>query len=160
MQQITGHRFHEWEITNMKDIFLKLLSCLRSKSIFYQHIHWTSKNVVSFQDHLLAERLYNAVEDEIDPVAEKAMGICKDPSVVDPNIITAMVAEKLKLVPMFGKENGEMFKSALTMEQEFIKYCTDYSKIPGVSLGVQNMLADMADHAEGRVYLLQQRITK
>ena len=144
----------------MKEMFIKLLACTRAMSMYYQHIHWTSKNSLSFQDHLLAERLYGEVGSEIDGIAEKSIGVTKDASCVDLSLNIKLIGDKINTLPMMAKENAEMFKAALMMEQEFIACCTQYEKTPGITLGFQNMLAGMADHAEGRVYLLQQRINK
>lgn len=144
----------------MKEMFVKLLSCSRAMSMYYQHIHWVSKNSLSFQDHLLAERLYGEINGAVDSIAEKSIGVTGDPDCVNLQTNLMLIQEKIKALPMQSKENADLFKAALGLEQEFINYCTQYEKIPGVSLGFQNLLADLADAAEGRVYLLRQRLSK
>lgn len=136
----------------MEKYFLELLGCLRALSFGYQQIHWLSKSPAQFyQDHLLAERLYNGVEEEIDPVAEKAMGVTQNPDSID--LMKAIKIAQVKLESF--KPN---FAVMLEMEKNFIAYCAKYEKDSKSTLGMRNMFADMSDRAEGRVYLLQQRL--
>lgn len=143
----------------MKDLFINLLAHLRSLSLYYQTAHWSVKTSLFYQDHLLLERLYGEVGGEIDAVAEKAVGLT-DCDAVHLPISLKKVYEKVKNLPQKPTDNSDFFKSALQLEQELITLCTTSESMEGVSLGLKNMLADLADNAEGRVYLIKQRLNK
>lgn len=144
----------------MSEMFKHLLACHRALFLVYQQIHWASKNTISFQDHLLAERLYTLVNENIDPIAEKAVGVTKSIDPIDLNENIKLIFEKIKKAPKKTKENGDLFSFALTLENEVIEYCTEYEKSDKITLGFKNLLADLSDQCEGRMYLLQQRLNK
>lgn len=141
----------------MKDLFSKLLAHLRAMALYSQTAHWTVKNSVFLSDHLLFERLYNEVNAEIDGVAEKAVGLTGGDTVNLPMSLK-MVYEKIKTLPYNCSENSECFKASLALEQEFVVLCSQADKIPDATLGFRNLMADLADRAEGRIYLLKQRV--
>lgn len=144
----------------MKDMFKRLFGLARGLQFTYQQIHWLSKNTISYQDHLLADRLYDSIEAEVDPIAEKSIGVLKSIEAIDTIDSLKYMAGCFKNFPKSPKENAEMFKHALEKELELINHCEECCEAEGNSLGFDNMLADIADRAEGRVYLLQQRLNK
>jgi DNA-binding ferritin-like protein len=143
----------------MKDIFINLLSHLRATALYYQTAHWSSKTALFYQDHLLFERLLGSVNEEIDGVAEKAVGLVGIDGI---SLLVSLkkVYEKVKTLPQAPTENAEFFKAALGLEQELINLCTETEKVEGITLGFKNLLADLVDNAEGRVYLIKQRLSK
>ena len=48
-----------------------LLSCLRALRMSHHTAHWQVKGTPFYGDHLLFERLYTAIDDEIDGLGEK-----------------------------------------------------------------------------------------
>lgn len=118
-----------------------------------------------YGDHLLFSRLYEAVDGEIDPVAEKAVGLgCT--SNVNPQIIHAQV---LKLLSGSGSAStipmsSDLARKSLVAEMNFIKVldsCRESLEECGMlTNGVDNMLQDMADKHEGHIYLLKQRCSQ
>lgn len=141
----------------MKDLFQKLLAHLRALALYNQTAHWTVKNSVFMADHQLFERLYNEVNAEIDGLAEKAVGLTGGDAVNLPMSLK-MIYEKVKALPSNCPENGDCFKASLALEQEFINLCSIADKTPDATLGFRNLMADLADRAEGRVYLIKQRV--
>lgn len=144
----------------MEEMFKKLFGMFSAQVFVYQHIHWVSKNVVAFQDHLLAERLYGEVSGVPDTLAEKSIGVTGSMQAVDPLERVKAMAPTMKAIGKEQKENAELFRIALQKEQEIIEYCAECEQKAKVSLGFKNLLADLADSAEARVYLLKQRLTK
>jgi DNA-binding ferritin-like protein len=142
----------------MKEQFLELLSSVRALSWGYQQAHWISKNALFYQDHLLFERLYEGVDSEADLIAEKVMGITKDGANIGLLEVIKRAHKMLSSFPQNAKENSEMFKFMLAIEKEFVVYCTRCEADKTNSLGFKNLVADLADRSEGRMYLLQQRL--
>jgi len=135
------------------EIYQKTLATLRSLSLYYQTAHWVSKGSQYYGDHLLFQRLYEETTEDIDPVGEKAMGICQDEYAVS---LIQNIDFVYKIINNMDYEPDNVFESALKLERAFVKLCGDYVKTD-VSEGVKNMFAGLADKHEGHVYLLQQR---
>ena len=136
--------------------FKLLLSFLRALAHIYQYMHWRSAGTNYYGDHLLYERLYNSVEGEIDPVAEKVLGITNDSKSIHPiedmKYTSAIVTRFIK-----GEFNPESFAEiGLAAEKELIKLIEKMMS-GDQSDGVENMLQGIADKHEGHLYLLQQR---
>lgn len=140
----------------MKEIFSDLIAKLRLISLYYQTAHWTVKGTLFYQDHLLFERLYNAVNAEIDEVAEKAIGLTKDRSVVNLPDILDKVQEGASRLRFECKENVEFVREAIILEQELLGFLEGAAK--DCSLGCNDLLASIANTHEGHLYLLGQRV--
>lgn len=141
----------------MKDLFINLLAHLRSLSLYYQTAHWSVKTSLFYQDHLLFERLYKDID--LDAIAEKAVGLT-DCDAVHLPVNLKKVYEKIKALPQKPSDNSDFFKAALQLEQELIALCEAFESADGVSLGLKNLLADLADNSENRTYLIKQRLSK
>jgi DNA-binding ferritin-like protein len=137
-----------------------ILVCSKVLQDYYQHAHWTSKNTVFYSDHLLFSRLYDEAGKNIDGLAEKLLGIGQPSSMVDTTTLYKKAFGQLKGLPYSCKENVEYAKAALPIEEMLISYCVQVDEDPKTSLGVKNFVGQIADEAEGRVYLLKQRINK
>ena len=140
-------------------VYLKYLATL------HENHHWTCVGDPFYGDHLLFSRLYDAVDGEIDPVAEKAVGLgCT--SNVNPQVIHSQVLKLLggsggaSTIPM----SSDLARKSLAAELNFMKVidsCRSSLEEGGMlTNGVDNMLQDMADRHEGHVYLLKQRCSK
>lgn len=134
-----------------------LLAMLRAAQASHHHGHWVTKGSTFYGDHLLFEKLYTAIEEEIDSLAEKAVQQFGDKTV--------------ELVPQFEDitaclqkwtEEGDLFKRALLVEKTLQVAIEDYRqelKDSGyLSIGLDNFLAQLADSHETALYLLGQRV--
>lgn len=142
----------------MKENFEKILVYLRTLAIYYKTAHWQSHGPLYYGDHLLFDRLSKNVEEEIDGVAEKAIGLTQDVSVVNPVNHLKHVIEVLEIMPTEVEHNSEFVHTALQFEKRFLSFLEEISKEG--SAGFQNMVGDLADKHEGNVYLLNQRSPK
>lgn len=140
----------------MKDQLTELLIKLRLLSMYYQTAHWTVKGSLFYQDHLLFERLYSTVSEEIDGVAERAIGVTGDRSVVNLPEILEKVLDASKKLRYEPRENVEFIQEALDLENDLISFLEDSAK--GVSLGVNDLMASIASTHESNIYLLKQRL--
>ena len=140
-------------------VYLKFLSTL------HESHHWTCMGDPFYGDHLLFSRLYDAISDEIDTVAEKSIGLgCT--SNVDIRIVCSQV---LRLVSGVGSastipQSSDLARVSLVAELNFLKVidsCRDSLEEFGLlTNGVDNMLQGISDKHEGHVYLLKQRCSK
>ena len=64
----------EWSSTPYPQLSV-LLVYLRHLSFIHQNHHWVSKGEPFYGDHLLFQRLYAGVAEDIDTLAEKAIGL-------------------------------------------------------------------------------------
>jgi len=136
---------------------------LRYLAIVHQTHHWTAKGDPFYGDHLLFERLYNTVNDEIDEVAEKAVGL----GGID-NVSIALTGVQLAKLCSdheveFSMPNANsLARRSLAAEVEFLRVvgaCVESLEGSGLlTRGVDNMLAGIQDTHENNVYLLKQRV--
>lgn len=140
-------------------MFAELLARLRALYLYYQTAHWQSKSPLFYGDHLLFDRLYNAVVAEVDAVAENAIAATQDVSVVNLNESLKLIAATAVKLPTENKENATYFNAALMLELDLLKFLEDAEK-QDFSLGTRNMLAGLAEAHQGYVYLLRQRLSK
>jgi DNA-binding ferritin-like protein len=142
-----------------------VLSHLKFLATLHENHHWTCMGDPFYGDHLLFSRLYEAVDAEIDPVAEKAVGLAST-SNVDPLIIHSQIVKLLSGVGSASMipQSSDLARKSLVAEMNFLKVidsCRSSLEECGMlSNGVDNMLQDIADKHEGHVYLLKQRCSK
>jgi len=147
------------EILPVKSMSLQtILICVRSLSEYYQVAHWTCKNSTFFADHLLFERLYGEASSAIDSIAEKMIGVGDGADKLSLPVILKGIYEKTKSLPYLASENKVYCEAALAMENELQDYCAKYDSEAN-SVGCKNMVADLADKSQNRIYLLKQRLS-
>lgn len=134
-----------------------LLAKLRTLALYYQTAHWQSKGSLFYGDHLLFERLYNGVAEEIDGVAERAIGLT-GVAVVNLNKSLALMSSEAIKLPYECSENIQFFQASLLLEQDILKFLEEIE--PSLSLGSKDLIAALASAHESNLYLLKQRVTK
>lgn len=131
-----------------------LLARLQAMRDCYQSLHWSASGSPAYGDHLLFQRLYEALVEEVDSMAEKIVGLSGMPEVVSARNLDAARADVTASMDL-------SVAGMLMAERQFCE-----GVIPGVlgalegvglSEGLENFLQGMADTHEGHVYLLQQR---
>jgi DNA-binding ferritin-like protein len=139
-----------------------LLVYLEFLSKVHRTHHWIARGDPFYGDHLLFQRLYEGAGEEIDMVAEKAVGLGTI-SNVDLNFVTAQCH---RLVQNYGSSStiphpSELFRRSYQAEMTFLKVVThlvDSLKESGLlTRGLDNMIAGIEDKHESHVYLLKQR---
>lgn len=137
-------------------MFSELMARFRALSLYYQLIHWTLKGSWFFQDHLLAERLYNEVNEAIDGIAEKGIGATGSTQHVILLDQLARVTDIVSTFPMKVNVSADFFRAALTMERDLSIFLEGAAKAE-TDLGVQNMLLNLLEEGHQRVYLVRGR---
>lgn len=145
------------DIEYLSEILNQLLACLRAQSLSYQTSHWQVAGSHFYQEHLLLERLYNSVGEEIDILAEKISGLIGSDQVSLENQIPkmAMFLGSWAKIP-------DHLRRGLTSEeavQDILKQAYEDIKDSGLmTLGLDDFLMATANAHEGNIYLLQQSI--
>lgn len=135
-----------------------LLTFLWYLRIGHQKVHWSVKGNNYYGDHLLFQRLYEEVEAEIDPLAEKILGL-EGPTF---EILTPEDMLKLHLKFKGFELIEDPYERSLMANTLFLKGLQrvfDALEQSGqLTMGLEDMLTAMASKHEEHSYLLQQRV--
>ena len=138
-----------------------LLSATRALAMLHQSNHWRAFGDPFYGDHLLYERVYGAVDGDIDSIAERLVGLAGD-MMIDP-VISAAQAARILQDGMQTVESSpdDMVRIALEAEMYYLDMLeavvANLESKGLLSYGTDNMLAGIADKHEGLVYLLKRR---
>jgi DNA-binding ferritin-like protein len=142
-------------------LLLQLLAILRALHWSHWTLHWKVKGDPFYGDHLMYQRLYEAVVEEIDTLAEKIVGMYGSEAIHNLSVMAdshRFIAEHVRVV------GGDEFACALSMEehlQRALKTAYDELKASGeLSLGMDDYLMATASAHETALYLLRQRRAK
>lgn len=133
----------------------ELLYILNALNIFYKSCHWRCQGNYFYQDHLLFERLYGGIDDEMDGLVELIIGLTNDRAFADARLIN----ERTQVfTPTYGENNQENFVKALQLESLLL---SSIAAIPqGSDVGTYNHIAGIAQKHRSNVYLLKNSLTK
>lgn len=145
------------------DYLLKYVALHRMMVLMYQHCHWITRGTVYYADHLLFQRLYEKVSDEIDTIAEKSVGLSSEKAVC-PVHTTEMACKLMKsMFPNFdvSKDPHSIVEDLLVMEISFLEQNEAfYKKLEDedqMTLGMDDLIMTLHSSHEENVYLLKQR---
>ena len=145
------------------DTMIKYLAIHRMMLLMYQHIHWVTRGTAFFADHLLYERIYNKIAEEIDTVAEKSIGLSGEESACPIETTRLSLNLMESLFPDFNImcDPHNMVESLILMETEFVNQSNAvYKKLEEeeeMTLGLDDMLSSLHSSHEENLYLLKQR---
>lgn len=149
-------------VTNPTDPIARLLAATRAVAMIHQAHHWQTRGPLYYGDHLLFERLYNGTQEDIDGLAERAVGAADDPRLVgalQQIDATHRMMASIRIGELLSPQ-GMVVKS-LQAERSYleaIKAAYQHLQQSGrMTHGISNLLEGVADKHEGFVYLLQQR---
>jgi DNA-binding ferritin-like protein len=141
-----------------------LLVHLRFLALVHQTHHWIAKGDAFYGDHQLFNRLYDKVVEEIDSVAERAVGMGGEQNVR----LDLQVAQLYKLVrsseaSQTVPQNSGLARQSLVAECNFQKIikamCLSMKEDRSETPGIENLLQGIADTHESHIYLLKRRCT-
>lgn len=142
-------------------LLLQLLAQLRGLQWSHWNSHWKVKGDAQYGDHLLFDRLYTGVSEEIDTLGEKITAY------FGPQVITDLgtLTETTKFLSLAQHpDNGptDLYERALDLELIFqrslqVVYDT-VKRSKEMSLGLDDYLMATANAHETNVYLLRQRL--
>jgi DNA-binding ferritin-like protein len=132
------------------------VATLKSLAIIHQNNHWTTKGISFYGDHLLFERLYKSVLENLDEAAEKFLGLLGD------ECLSYEFQNELlgKVLAKYNNLEGSPVEMSLAAEKDFIKLSKDayncFEDEDKMTLGMDDMIMSISSKREGAVYLLQQ----
>lgn len=153
----------EWAGTPFAQLSVILVN-LRFLAFVHQTHHWSSAGDSFYGDHLLFDRLYSKVVEEVDLIGEKSVGL-GTPTNVD---LPLQVAQLARLVSTYGRSNtipqhDELAMRSLTAETNFLQavdsMVISLKETHVMSRGLDNLIAGIEDTHESHVYLLKQRMS-
>lgn len=143
-------------------VFLKALVHI------HQSHHWLTHGEAYYADHLLFERLYDQTLEDVDGVAEKAIGTRCPLDTMHPGLQARIVSHIVEKycgdgVQSTGSDNPKAYlEVSLLAETQFMACLAEIAKVMKekgeLTRGVDNMLAGIEDKHEGHLYLLRQRL--
>ena len=142
--------------TDPMKLLQNLLALLRAQNWLHHTAHWQAGGPDAYQLHLLFERLYTALPEQYDALAEK-MVAAYGPDSVDPK--TIMVGSLQWLIEW---TSGDPLATAIASEndlQAVIRLTYDALKSAGqLPTGLDDYLLALADDHDTHVYLLGQLV--
>lgn len=132
------------------------IATLKSLAIIHQNNHWTTKGSGFYGDHLLFERLYKSVLENLDESAEKFLGLFGD------ECLSYELQNELlnKVLSKYNNLEGTPAQMSLAAEKDFIKLSRDayncFEDEDKMTLGLDDMIMAISSKREESVYLLQQ----
>jgi DNA-binding ferritin-like protein len=150
-----------WSLVPCPELAVVLVR-LKALAELHQSHHWTAQGDHFYGDHLLFERLYNAVVGEVDAVAERAVGAGGAMNVLVGHV-AQQVADLLATQPASTiPSSADLAKASLAAEREFVTVLdaliVSLRENGRATHGTVNLLEDVASTHESHVYLLQQRV--
>lgn len=141
-----------------EDILCVLLATLRSAHLIHWTGHWQVVGNTQYGDHLLLERIYTGIADEIDTMAEKIVSTFGSMS-VDPvhqikmmQETTCVLTEPCKDVLVRSLEVEEKLQKLFKASFDELE-CMGY-----LTLGMNDQIMAMANNHDTYTYLLRQRL--
>lgn len=141
-----------------------VLGMLRHLYLTHQTNHWTASGDPFYGDHQLFQRLYELNLDQIDNVAEKAVGLGSSNLVnLTDQLDFVKALQDCSARSFVIPHPGQLVESSLVAEMTFLhamKHVCESLKGSGLMThGLDNLLAGIEDSHEQSVYLLKQRAT-
>jgi DNA-binding ferritin-like protein len=134
------------------------VASLKALSLIHQHNHWTTGGIAFYGDHLLFERLYKAVLEDLDLTAEKFIGLFGD-DCLDYDMQIELLN---RVLSKYKNLEGSPVEMSLGATKDCIKLSHDaykcFEEEGWLSLGLDDMLMSISSNLEGGVYLLQQTL--
>lgn len=154
-----AQKTEETEPSGAAELLCSYLAMQRTMVIVFQHSHWKCKTDGGnkfYGQHLLFERIYDAVSDLVDTTAEKIIGVFGNDGLDHNNQLEIMAG-------IYKKYDGETYLvNSINISKDFLKMAEDiYNRIKemgNMTLGLDDMIMSQCSDVEGYLYLLQQAL--
>lgn len=143
----------------VRRLLCDLLACLRAQYLSYQTSHWQVVGGSFYGNHLLFERLYQSVQEQVDQLAEKTAGYLGAEVLGLDHQMEHMMAytQKWSLVSCNhrrGLQSEADLQRAIRSAYEGIK------QVKAMTLGLDDWLMATANAHDENEYLLQQALAQ
>jgi DNA-binding ferritin-like protein len=133
------------------------VATLRALYLVEQNCHWKTQGLGFYGDHLLFERLYKSSADNADLAAEKMIGVLGDEG-----LNVQLQTECLHKLLTKYSAGDNCLEVALRMEKDFLTFSQQaydaFEEADEMTLGLDDMLMEIASKHEEHCYLLQQSL--
>lgn len=134
-----------------------LLAILRGQYFIYQTAHWQTQGLPAYSNHLLFQRLYEGVQQDVDNLAERMVGKFNNES-VDPMVILPIMQAWVAGWSQIGCPRRRALQAEADL-QMVVKSTYDYLKESDhITLGMDDLLMEIASRHEVNTYLVQQTL--
>lgn len=137
---------------------LDLSVCFRGLYLYGVHSHQLVSKSTFSQDHEFLAEIYEFAEASYDRLVERHIGTVNT-SGVDFISLTNKSIEKVKSLKQTVSENKEYFEEILRFSTYILQELNKVAKSPSISVGTQNMIADIADQLEVLRYKIKRRVS-
>lgn len=135
-----------------------LLALLRAMNLFTHSAHNLCAGPMFFQDHEFFGVVYAEIELDYDMLAERTIGVIGE----EPLELSELIKEAAQILsdcPSVGvDDNRTFYKHLLAYEMKLNNVVENICRVKGVSQGTIQLLGNIADKSEARVYKIKQRI--
>ena len=137
----------------------ELMCCLNAAYTIERSSHWLAKHNNFYSDHLLFQRLYEAIPEEIDKLAEKIVVDCNC-DILEPDELAEGAASKVCAIT--SQCTNDSFERSLCAEEcvlDAIQCAMDAIEQSDLrKLGWEDLLGSMMSQHEEHVYLLKKSV--
>ena len=136
------------------------IATLKAIALIHQHSHWTTRGANFFSSHKMFDEIYHSALENVDGAAEKLIALFGD-SVLDYDLQTDLLT---KVLSKYSKLEGSPMEMSLAIEKDFLKFsreaydCFEKEGKLEQSLGLDDMVMEIASKREEAVYHLQQTL--
>lgn len=151
------------DVEEAKPTMAEYIATTRALHLWFHGAHNVTRGAGFSGDHaLLYGTIYVRVQDDIDGLIEKAVGVFNDESLACPISITGRAGEILGEYPsptsLSALAIAAAGKTLMKAYVEFLEHIRDELKESGIlTMGLEDFIASAANAYEDFVYLLQQR---
>lgn len=138
-----------------KVTFIKAIISARILQLYYHYCHQLTHGKSFFADHEFLGGSYEDLTGQYDRLVENYIGVFGR-SKFETKAVNTVVCETLNEHKVEEMCCCEMLEVAQELEAEFYKDLESLNK--AASLGLQNVIGDLAESAEVRKYKIQQRL--
>jgi len=150
-------------IPSPAEVISAYVGFIRAYHLWMHGAHNVAKGPAFAGDHVtLYGHIYTEVQDQIDKVIEKGVGVYQEESIACPMQIIENAAIAMEQWESPANQHAERIAELALIYTKLLVKCGEgtvqmLGELDALSLGMENMLADLTDLHEGYVYLLQQR---
>ena len=146
----------------MEHIFRQWIGMHRAMIAWFHAAHHVTKGTGFGGDHVnLYGEIYTQLDEDLDGIVEKGIGLTGDETLADPVSSLSMAAGLLAQQPASANQDAETIAGngliVIKYYVEFIEAIYRQFESLGMSLGLDDLLQGHANQYETYVYLLQQR---
>lgn len=149
---------------SLEEQMMGLLACLRCAGVWFHAAHQLTKGVGFAGDHVnIYGEIYDALIEDYDGAAEKAIGLTGNEDLACPHKILEMAVNKMeKYASPSGATASMIAGTALQIVKDLNSHVeetfTNLEASGQLALGLNDFLAAAANDYTRYVYLLQQRV--